>query len=365
MRLFILAPLFAFILSSTPSFANEILMNEVSATSIQSDHAAAFIFWEDEQRFQKHPFFEEASGDRLALKELNLRAIQIWRTLILCANTENGDVIARSLLHIEQTCPEAKSTIDELNRNYIEFLGSAGFSPHIAVLDTSRKFGRVPLHPLLNQFSFNYYIQIISAMSFEEGLLNGHHLHQVLGMDLSTLISDRNQKRAAEEKADADWRAYTNASTFWERYRTGKKAIEALNNPNLSINRSGLRIERLEKYYALVRENRKYLEAYDNFLVNNFILMIQNMIHQFPGPRCTGVGIYEYSNLTGILQRRLVHKHKTSYAVEEHFRNMLLNSCNERTHFKMTNWQQAWRTEGSDPLPEALELSKFHRKFPL
>lgn len=360
---------FTFLLSifSSMALANDILMREVDARAIQKDHDATINFWSDEEAQKRHKFFDEVGGEghRFGIRDLNLRAISLWQNLGECKNNLDGNVLARALMNLSQDCPNLVAPFQELNRNYIEFLVSTELSPHVVKLDTARKFGRVPLHPLLQQFSFNYYINVISALQFDEGIFNSHDIYKVLSLDIGALVAERKQHNDAAERAKAAWQEYIKDEGFWKNLMKSRKGPQVFEEhvarKSLSIDQRG---ERHRLYFNKQwNENYPYMLVFHRFLTNNFIMTVQNMIHQFPSNSCEGIGLYEYSNLSGILVHRLRNKSFVSYAAEEEFRNMILNFCNHRTHFKMKNWVQAWSNPGSDPLPEAIEISKFHRNF--
>lgn len=344
---------------------NEILMRDVNARTVESEHNIAIAFWSNEEAHGRHKFFEEAGGDRLGLKELNLRAIEIWIQLSTCINSSDGKLLAEAFLYLERTCPNLQIPVQELNRNYVEFLSSVEFSPHVVKLDNSRKYGRVPLHPLLQQFSFNYYIQVISAFQFDARALIRGDLQSSLSVDIEKLAQQRKQKKAAVSEAEAAWKDYMNDRSFWGSFKKGRKAMELAQGPNGFLGKIDVQAEEIRKQNRDWNTTYKYSLAFDRFLINNFILSVQNMIHLFPSSGCKGIGIYEYANLSGILVHRLQSRSYVSYPAETEFRNMILNFCNHKTHYEMTNWVKAWGQEGSDPLPEAFEISKLNRKFPL
>ena len=358
--------LFAILIMTLPKArANNVLMRDVNASAIESEHLVTEAFWLNEEVQQKHLFFAEAGGDKLALKELNLRAVENWKQLGDCVGRPDGKQLAEALLNLETTCPDLQKPFEELNRNYIEFLSSAEFSLRPIDLDKSPKYGRIPLHPVLQQFSFNYYVQVVSVLQFKREDFATGKLSKILSYDLEELVLERKNKEALMAEVAAAYKAYVTATSFWDSRKAAERLAEVSKRANVtmeSIDAMGDKVREMNRNWDQTYRYRLVLER---FLNNNFLLSVQNMIYQFPTTSCRGIGIYEYSNLSGTLVYRLERRVNNAKFAEQQFRSMIHNFCNHKIHHQMSNWQIPWQKEDSDPLPEAIELSRFHRKFPL
>lgn len=347
--------------------ANELLMNGFDATSLETEHNTAVDFWQKGEQQSGHKFFSASGSDHFSIRELNHRAISFWQKLGDCKGQVNGQVLALALLNLSIECPHLVSEVQELNKNYIEFLSSTEMKIEVMNLKDSQILGRVPLHPLLQQFSFNYYIHLTFAMKFEDGYLNDHDLYKILSLDIPALVLARQKRRAESAAAEAAWeRERRNPPSLFSfnSIFQGSGAAHWAKDKLREIDEIQAATKRVQQYYDRMEENRNYLPVIERFVVNNLILTYQNLSHQFYPRSCTGIGIFEIAVLSGTFSNRLKDTTTNINVADNRFRSIYMSFCNSRI-FNKTNIVSGMQKQFSheDPTPEAIELLKFGRSL--